>query len=78
MSKLEVVITLPMRDGREFEVSEKLVMELDPLYPAVDVPQTLREMKGWLLGNPERRKTRKGMMRFITRWLQEEQSKHGG
>lgn len=26
-------------------------------------------MKGWLIGNPSKRKTKKGMPRFITGWL---------
>lgn len=73
----EIFISLPLRDGREFPVSAKLVAEFDPLYPAVDVPQTLREMRGWLIGNPSRRKTRRGIMRFITAWLQGEQEKYG-
>jgi hypothetical protein len=73
-----IVITLPLRDGSEFEVRQSLVAELEPLYPAVDVPQTLREMKGWLIGKPERRKTRKGSRAFITTWLKGEQEKHGG
>jgi len=72
-----IVLTLPLRDGSEFGVNQSLVSELEPLYPAVDVPQTLREMKGWLVGNPERRKTRSGARKFITSWLQREQDKHG-
>lgn len=73
-----VVITLPLRGGGEFPVRQTFVAELEPLYPAVDVPQTLREMKGWLLGKPERRKTQGGVRAFITHWLKEEQAKHGG
>lgn len=71
------VIKLPLREGGEFEVKQSLVAELEPLYPAVDVPQTLNEMKGWLVGNPTRRKTRQGIRRFMTNWLQGEQDKHG-
>jgi uncharacterized protein YdaU (DUF1376 family) len=70
-----VLQTLPLREGGEFEVRESLVAELEPLYPKVDVPATVREMKGWLVGNPDRRKTRKGVKRFITTWLQNEQQK---
>ena len=73
-----IVITLPLRDGSEFEVRQSLLNELEPLYPAVDVPQTLREMKGWLIGKPDRRKTRQGSKAFITTWLKGEQEKHGG
>lgn len=73
----EIVITLPLREGGEFPVTQSLVAEVEPLCPAVDVPATLKEMKLWLVGNPERRKTRKGIKRFITSWLKTEQEKHG-
>ena len=68
---------LPLRDGSEYEVSKSLVAELEPLYPNVDVPATLKEMRGWLLLNKDRRKSRRGMGRFISQWLQSEQEKHG-
>jgi len=72
------VIHLPLREGGEFQVRQSLVAELEPLYPAVDVPQTLREMRGWCISHPERIKTRRGIKKFITGWLQGEQEKHGG
>ena len=49
--------------------------EVEPLCPQVDVPETLKEMKLWLVGNPRRRKTRGGIKRFITSWLKSEQEK---
>lgn len=73
-----ILVTLPLREGGEFPVRQSLVKELEPLYPAVDVSQTLNEMRGWLLGNPNRRKTRHGIRRFLTNWLHGEQEKHGG
>jgi hypothetical protein len=73
----ELLLTLPLREGGEFEVRQSLVAEVEPLCPAVDVPATLKEMKLWLVGNPDRRKTRKGIKRFITNWLKSEQDKHG-
>lgn len=72
-----VVEKLPLREGGEFEVFEKLVRDLEPLYPNVDVPATLREMRAWLLLNKDRRKTRRGITRFIGNWLQSEQERHG-
>lgn len=68
---------LPLRDGSEFPVKQSLVKELEPIYPAVDIPATLKEMRGWLLLNADRRKTRAGVRRFIGNWLQSEQAKHG-
>lgn len=72
-----VLETLPLIDGTAFEVREAFVKELDPLYPAIDPIATIREMKGWLIGNPTRRKKRSGIKRFITTWLKNEQDKHG-
>lgn len=69
-----VVQTLPLVDGTQFEVRQSLVAELEPLYPKVDIPATVNEMKGWLIGHKERRKTRRGIKAFITTWLQKEQA----
>lgn len=68
-------VSLPLRDGTEFEITSKLLAELKPLYPAVDIDQALRSMRGWLLGNPDRRKTKSGIQRFIVNWLKSEQEK---
>lgn len=70
-----VVENLPVLGGSGFEVRQSLVAELEPLCPNVDVPVTLREMKLWLVGNPEKRKTVRGMRKFITGWLSREQQK---
>jgi hypothetical protein len=72
-----ILENLPLRDGSQFPVRQSLVAELEPLYPAVDLTATLKEMKGWLLLNTDRRKTRAGIRRFIGNWLQSEQAKHG-
>ena len=72
-----VLESLPLVDGSTFEVREKFVKELEPIYPDVDVIATIREMKGWLIGNKERRKKATGVRRFIVNWLKNEQDKHG-
>ncbi len=72
-----VVERLPLIGTEFFDVTENFINELEPLYPKVDVPATIREMKGWLIGNPTRRKTKAGIRRFITKWLARENEKHG-
>lgn len=47
-------------------------------FPGVDVQQHLRNMRAWLANNPTRRKTRKGVRRFITNWLTKEQNSGRG
>ncbi len=59
-------------------MTQDMVDELAPLYPAVDIEQELRKMQGWLLGNPRNRKTEHGMMRFVTSWLGKEQDRAAG
>lgn len=69
------VITLLLNDKTEYGVTIEQVAMYQELYPAVDIMQQLRHMKGWLFANPDRRKTKKGINRFINTWLQKEQDR---
>jgi hypothetical protein len=71
------VIELPLNDGSEHAVLPEAVVEWKHLYPAVDVMQELRNMRGWLLANRQKRKTRRGIERFINSWLAKRQDKSG-
>ena len=71
------VIALPLNTGEEYSVTQEEVAGWMELYPAVDVMQCLRNMKGWLMSNPAKRKTARGITRFITTWLQKEQDRGG-
>lgn len=70
-----VIETIPCVGDTSFAVHQSFVTELERLYPGVDVPQTLREIRGWCIGNPTKRKTMGGARRFITSWLAREQNK---
>lgn len=76
-----VVITLPTNRhataGEAHSVTDAELAEYAALYPAVDVPQALRLMQGWLRANSTRRKTLNGMPRFIHAWLAREQNRGG-
>lgn len=65
--------TLPLNDGTDFPITESQVSEWIALYPAVDVMQQLRNMKGWISAHQSRRKTRKGILKFIHSWLSRSQ-----
>ena len=69
--------SLPLNTGAEFPIPEAQVREFADLYPAVDVMAQLRKMRGWLIANPANRKTSAGVLRFVTRWLGQEQDKAG-
>jgi hypothetical protein len=72
-----VIIDLTLNDKTKYSVTQKRVDEWKELYPAVDVEQQLRNMKGWLDSNPKRRKTKSGILKFITSWLAREQDRGG-
>jgi hypothetical protein len=38
-------------------------------YPGVDIPQEFARMRAWLISNPKKGKTAKGMARFVNNWL---------
>ena len=64
---------IPLNDGSFYNVPMENIAVYKRLYPAVDVEQALRNMIGWCMGNPTRRKTRRGVKRFITGWLSGDQ-----
>ena len=72
-----VVFTLPLNDGSSYEVTQPEIDEYAELYPAVDVMQEIRGMIGWIKANPTRRKTRRGIKRFMNSWLSRAQD-HAG
>ena len=59
----------------EFGISAENVAEFERLYPAVDVKQTLNEIRGWNLANPAKRKTAKGVLRHVNAWMAKEQNR---
>ena len=71
------VIALPLNDGTEYGVEQSSVDKWTSLYPAVDVMQELRKMAGWLDANRTKRKTRRGIEKFINSWLAREQDRGG-
>ena len=76
-ASVPAVIALPTNTGDEFPVTAEHVSEWAGLYPAVDIMQELRKMRGWLLSNPKKRKTAGGMLRFVNGWLAKEQNRGG-
>ncbi len=70
----DTIERIPMVGGEEFEVRSSFVSELSRLYPAVDIPATLRQMRGWCIGNPTKLKTPRGIRKFITGWCERDQN----
>ena len=71
----EPFITLTLNTGEEYPIYPSDISQYKELYPAVDVEQQFRSMKGWCLNNPTKRKTKNGIKRFVNSWLSREQDK---
>ena len=69
------VISFILNDKSRYPIRQAQVDEWSELYPAVDVMQELRKMAGWLDANPSKRKTKRGILRFVNGWLAREQDK---
>lgn len=69
------VIRLPLANGGEAMIRQSLVDAWRDRYPGVNVPNELRRMRNWLLDNPRRRKTIRGIARFVGNWLDTEQNR---
>ena len=75
--KMAPALTIICNDGEEYPVTQDFVDEMQALYPAVDVMTELRKMKAWSIANEKKRKTTKGIKRFINSWLSRAQDQGG-
>lgn len=73
----EPVAYIPLNDGSEYGVTETMYNEFCSCYPSVDVKQELLKMRAWSLSNPTKKKTKRGVTKFINGWLSKEQDKGG-
>ena len=68
------IIRLPLaKNGDEAIITQPQIIEWTEAYPGIDVTQQLRHMRQWLLANGTKRKTRRGIARFIVSWLSKAQ-----
>ena len=73
LDSAQVFISLPLNDRSLYLIYDKDVAHWEELYQSANVKQELRKMLAWCEANPKKRKTRSGILRFITRWLSKAQ-----
>ena len=66
-----------LNTGERWEPEDTDMIAWAKAYPAVDVFQELRAMESWLDANPAKRKTPKGIKRFVNSWLARSQDRGG-
>lgn len=69
---------LPLSDRKhEAVLGQATLDECRALYPGVEVERCLRQMRGWLIAHPNKRKTERGVLAFVHAWLGREQNGFG-
>lgn len=64
-----VAIYILTDDGQAFEVMESYIESVKAAYPRIDVKEQLLRAGAWCAANPTKRKTPRGIPRFINSWL---------
>jgi len=69
-NNVNVNVGLPLKEnGNEVILDFDFLNELKITYPLVNLHDELTKMRTWLLANPSKRKTARGMPRFVNSWL---------
>lgn len=68
---------IPIKGGVEWRPTVDELNEWIKFYSAVDVIRELGRMRIWCQNNPDRKKTARGIRRFVTTWLDKEQNSAG-
>ena len=63
-----------LKDGSVYVVTDQDFQIFTTAYPMLDVNNQLNLMVVWLYANPSKRKTKKGVVRFINSWLSRTQT----
>lgn len=66
---------IPLNNGTEWQMPLELYNEYKKIYPAVDIDAEIGKMRMWSLSNPTKKKTPRGVSRFVNTWLSKEQDK---
>ena len=65
---------IPLSDGTEWQMPLELYQEYSRIYPSVNVKTAVANMRIWSISNPTKKKTRRGITRFVNSWLEREQN----
>jgi hypothetical protein len=58
-----------LRDGNDWQPTATDLHIYKNSFPNIDIASELRKMECWCHSNPAKRKSKKGIMRFVNRWL---------
>lgn len=74
----DVFIEIPLRGGDVYKLTYDELKEYKELYPRLNVELQIRRASKWCENNPTRRKTAKGIGRFLGSWMNRAKPEYGG
>jgi hypothetical protein len=66
-----------LNDKTNWQPEQKDIIAWGRAFPKIDVHQELSAMESWCDANPSKRKTAKGIKRFVNAWLTRAQDRGG-
>ena len=63
------ITALPLKNGSEWFPTVSDFAEFTAAFPDLDLEAEFKKMRLWLLSNPTKRKTQKGIRAFVVRWM---------
>lgn len=66
-----------LKDGSDWQPEDQDLIAWQQNFPDVDVFAELGAMEAWCESNPQKRKTKTGIKRFVTSWLNRARDKGG-
>jgi hypothetical protein len=63
------ILTAPLADGTSWTITQPMLEDWTRSFPGLEVRGQILGAVAWLEANPKKRKTAKGMPRFLTSWL---------
>lgn len=74
-----VVLSFPSSgEPKTWELREDMLQRLTELYPSVDVLAESKKALFWVESNPTKKKTARGMPKFLASWMERQQNRYRG
>jgi hypothetical protein len=64
-----VMAYMPLTGSKQYELQQSQTDKWKELYPSVNLQSEVSKMIGWLDANPTKRKTSRGILKFMNNWL---------
>lgn len=69
---------LPLKSGKVWIPDNDFLQVIKTAYPTIEINEEFQRMKAWLISNPNKQKTQRGIKGFVNSWLSRAKPKPAG